>query len=235
MTYVTYIDHMGTDLTVVNAARVSFNKQSNWDFFESDEGFCGEKLKPSDEKLIKYLADHQHWSPFSHCYVSLHWKAPLFLKNQLYKHMVGLNYGEPVGEEMGWNEISRRYVSDDLAFYYPEHFRERADNKKQGSSDEITEDNDYWMEYNTRIIEFCSQAYDSAIANGIAPEQARMFLPESTITEWYWTGSLMAWARIYKQRTHDGAQKDLLPFMQELSGIIRPLYPSSWKVLTQNG
>lgn len=256
---VTYIDHMGNDLSVVNAARVSFNKKSEWDYaygdnideyYFNEKGWCKwdgtnlilidvsevkRHLHEKDKKLISYLATHNHWSPFTHTSICLHWKVPLFLKNQLYKHMIGLNFGEPIGEEMPWNEVSRRYVDEEPEFWYPEYFRPKGGTSKQGSLDEEHPGNEYYQEYLNRVIDFCTQAYEDALANKVAPEQARMFLPENTYTEWYWTGSLMAWARIYNQRTHEGAQKDLLPLMDELDKIMSDLYPVSWEALLTKG
>jgi thymidylate synthase (FAD) len=222
---------MGNDLSIVNAARVSFNKLSSWEEGEYGLESSYIRLADKDVKLLKYLAEHNHWSPFTHTAVSLHWKVPLFLKNQLYKHMIGLNAGEPIGEEMPWNEVSRRYVDYTPEFWYPDYFRVKGNTNKQGSLDEEHELSAHHIGCLKNHTREALNYYTQAISGGIPPEQARAFLPENTYTEWYWTGSIMAWARIYKQRTHAGAQKDLLPLMDELNDIMEELFPVSWEVL----
>ena len=153
---VNLIDVMGTDLSVVNAARVSFAKVSN-------------ELSDKDEKLIKYLAKHNHWSPFGHASLQFRIKAPIFVARQLVKHQVGLV----------WNEVSRRYVDDEPEFYIPSEWRLKADDKKQGSSDET-------IEYNLgSTLEFIKTTYQNMLKANIAPEMARMILPQNLYTEWY--------------------------------------------------
>ena len=181
---VEYIDHMGSDLSVVNAARVSFDKESWWD---EDELF-DYVLKPADARLIGYLASHGHWSPFAHTSISMRWKAPIFVARQLVKHQVGLT----------WNEVSRRYVKTEPELWWPEKWRKAAENVKQGSSDEeykegmwcaVLEDSKLWSK---KAVE----DYSKLIEQGMCPEQARMFLPQHVLTEWIWTGSLYAWVRM---------------------------------------
>src|SRR5210317_2483904 len=179
------LDIMGSDLTVVNAARVSFAGES-------------EEFGSRDKKLIRYLANHKHWTPFAHVQVQFRIKAPVFVARQLVKHQVGLV----------WNEISRRYVDVVPEFHAPEAWRKRAPDKKQGSLDETFEGRDeerfdikYWD-----LIEKVKAIYDNMIACGVAPEQARMVLPQSMMTEWIWTGSLVAFARVVKLRSSDDAQ-----------------------------
>lgn len=228
----TYIDHMGTDLTVVNAARVSFRKQSEWlsnppTYLDTTETVI-QMMSPRDAKLIKYLADHQHWTPFAHPQVTLHMKAPIFVRTQCFKHKVGFTE----------NEVSRRYVDDEPEFYTPETWRKRAENKKQGSGTGkayTIELNDVLMTItglvdglNEKVLEI----YNALIETGVAPEQARMILPQSMYTEWYWTGSLAAWARFVKQRTHEGAQEETKQLAEQCAEIIQPLFPVSWKALT---
>ena len=141
------IDHMGSDLTVVNAARVSFAKVSEWDEIPFGDGPTKGLLNQGDEKLIKYLAKHNHWSPFGHCSMQFHIKAPIFVARQLVKHQVGLV----------WNEVSRRYVDDEPEFYTPKVWRLKADDKKQGSSDET-------IEYNIEgAIQFVTQTYKNLL------------------------------------------------------------------------
>ena len=190
------IDHMGTDLTVVNAARVSFHKESEWESIG-----VWDVLKQSDQKLIKYLATHGHWTPFSHVMIQMREKVPIFVARQRFKHMVGFTY----------NEVSRRYVDDEPTFFEPLEWRKRAENKKQGSSSEIlkNEDETWANKYLEYVHDAAIMSYRELLKIGVAPEQARMVLPQSMYTEYYVTGSLAAWARAYKQRIDDHAQKEI--------------------------
>jgi len=208
---VTYVDHMGSDNTVVDAARVSFNKTS--------DQYSEEK----NERLIRYLATHGHWSPFAHPQIMFHIKAPIFVARQLVKHQVGLV----------WNEVSRRYVDDEPELWRPEKWRMRADNKKQGSSDEELHE-DVTRQINADCKDFGNAAmdlYEKMLALGVAPEQARMVLPQNTYTEWYWTGSLMAWSRVCKQRLDSHAQQETREVAHQIDAHIRSLFPVSWKYL----
>ena len=190
------VNSMGGDLTVVNAARVSFNSHSK-------------ELNRKDERLISFLAKHGHWSPFAHVILQFRMKAPIFVARQLVKHQVGLT----------WNEVSRRYVDTNIEFYEPKIWRKAADNVKQGSSDESSG----WERWGSRIeksmnsTQLALAEYEDAIASGVCMEQARMLLPQSMMTEWYWTGSLVAFARIVKQRTHSTAQLET----QEVALLIK--------------
>lgn len=208
---------MGDDLAVVNAARVSFDKES----LPHPSGSLYEK----DEKLIKYLADHHHWSPFAHCTVKFRFKAPIFVARQLVKHQVGLT----------WNEVSRRYVDSPPELYWPEKWRKKAENVKQGSSEEEFED----VKGNLRDAEYFAKVslylYIGLINDGVCPEQARMVLPLSTYCEWIWTGSLYAWSRVYNQRTHPGAQKETTEIVKMIDPTMKRLFPVSWEVLTKDG
>lgn len=193
------LDIMGSDLTVVNAARVSFAGES-------------EEFGSRDKKLIKYLAKHNHWTPFGHVQVQFRIKAPVFVARQLVKHQVGLV----------WNEISRRYVDVVPEFHAPEAWRKRAPDKKQGSLDETFEGRDeerfdikYWD-----LIEKAKAIYHNMIACGVAPEQARMVLPQSMMTEWYWTGSLAAFARVVKQRISSDAQYECQVIAQKIDQVL---------------
>ena len=197
------IDVMGTDLTVVNAARVSFKKEHIKFVYEKDE------------KLIKYLATHDHWSPFGHCSMQFHIKAPIFVARQLVKHQVGLV----------WNEVSRRYVDDEPEFYIPKNWRLKADNKKQGSSDET-------IEYNIDgSIMFVKQTYDNLLKAGVAPEMARMVLPQNLYTEWYWSGTLMAFARVCNLRCAKDTQWETRQIADMIDYESSKLFPTSWKYL----
>lgn len=208
------LEIMGSDLTVVNAARVSFAMES-------------EEFGSRDKKLIKYLAKHNHWTPFGHVQVQFRVKAPVFVARQLVKHQVGLV----------WNEVSRRYVDFVPEFHAPEAWRKRADNKKQGSSDEIFEgkqeerwDIKYWD-----LMQNAETLYDNMIASGVAPEQARMVLPQSMMTEWYWTGSLAAFARVVKQRVSSDAQYECQVVAQKIDQILANAeeVSYSWACLTE--
>jgi thymidylate synthase (FAD) len=203
----TYVDHMGSDLTVVNAARVSFAKQHD-------------AFAPlADTKLIAFLARNNHWTPFAHPQVTLHMKAPVFVRTQCFKHKVGFTE----------NEVSRRYIDFEPEIYTPGEWRKRAENKKQGSSNEIVMNEavaGFWLH-----CEHAVAYYRVLIDNGVCPEQARMVLPQAMYTEWYWTGSLAAWARFVKQRTHEGAQQETAELAKQCAEIIAPLFPVSWEAL----
>jgi len=208
---VTYIDHMGTDLSVVNAARVSFAKKH-------------EEMGEGDGKLINYLARHGHWTPFGHTSVTLHCKAPIFIARQLGKSQVGLV----------WNEVSRRYVDDTPEFYDPEYqWRTKASNVKQGSAGLAGDatrgfcESEYWY-----LMDVARGIYEKMLSKGVCPEQARMVLPQSMMTEWYWTGSIAAWARVYGLRIAPHAQKEVQFMAEMIDSTIGELYPISWKALT---
>ena len=203
---VEFIDKMGTDLTIVNAARVSFNKRK-------------EVLDMSDEKLIKYLATHEHWTPFAHCFLSLRVKAPIFVARQLAKHQVGLV----------WNEVSRRYVENEPEFYVPDVWRKRSKSNKQGSIDESAGSVDI-----TSVLDDIKQMYNDLLAIGVAPEQARMILPACTYTEWYWSGSLVAFARVCKLRLSDDTQKETRQIAAMIDKIARQNFPLGWGALNGN-
>jgi thymidylate synthase (FAD) len=216
--HVEYVDHMGSDLTVVNAARVSFNKESDW---EEQDGLTFLSIR--DEKLIKYLAEHNHWTPFAHPQITLRIKAPIFVRAQLGKHQVGFVM----------NEVSRRYVKDEPEFYIPQFRGAPTDGAKQGSSDFIHDpiENDICgMVFESSIFK-ALEAYTHLLGRGIAPEQARAVLPQTTYTEWWWTGSLAAWARVYKQRIDPHSQWETRQYAEAIGTIIEPLFPVSWKAL----
>jgi thymidylate synthase (FAD) len=217
---VEYIDHMGSDLSVVNAARVSFDKESDWDWINDDEEGV---LYSKDAKLISYLASHGHWSPFAHTSISLRWKAPIFIARQLVKHQVGLT----------WNEVSRRYVKTEPELWWPEKWRKAAENVKQGSSDEEFDTNSHTLYSATVEAEIAVCRYERLIQDGLCPEQARMFLPQNTYTEWIWTGSLYAWARVWKQRTYPTAQAETRNLVHQIEPIMQQHFPVSWEALTK--
>lgn len=210
---VEYVSHMGDDCLVVNAARVSFKKKIN--------EFNVEK----DEKLIKYLAEHKHWTPFGHPQICLHISAPVPIRTQCFKHKVGFCE----------NEVSRRYVDDKPTFYKPSEWRKRAANKKQGSSDEILTDQETSILDNNleKYYSDSLELYQAMLNDNIAPEQARFILPQSMMTEWYWTGSLAAFARFCNLRLDSHAQKEIQDLAKIVSDIIEPLFPISWKYLVR--
>ena len=209
------IDKMGSDLTVVNAARVSFAKKSDWD--HSIPFAEGNELKDSDAKLIKYLAKHNHWSPFAHASLQFHVKAPIFVARQLVKHQVGLV----------WNEISRRYVDSEPEFYIPKVWRKRpADNIKQGSDESET------IEYGiTGTMSFVEQTYKNLLSEGVAPEMARMVLPQNLYTEWYWSGKLYAFSRVCNLRCAEDTQSETRVIADKMRDICAKEFPVSWKEL----
>lgn len=228
------IDSMGSDLTVVNAARVSMDKESDW---EVDLHTLDIILSNKDKKLLHYLARENHFTPFTHCTITLRETVPIFVARQRFKHTVGFTY----------NEVSRRYVPDTPEFYVPEVWRKKAENVKQGSSeDEVVTSIlrpkifaafggeqtsvDIQTAYE-EIIRKSSLLYKDMIKAGVAPEQARMVLPQSMYTSYYTTGSLSAFARAYLLRSDSHSQKEIQILAAEWDKLIRPLYPESWSVL----
>ena len=224
------VDHMGTDLTVVNAARVSFDKASFWEYSTVEHPEFGpirdEHLSVADTKLIHYLAKHNHWSPFAHTSIQLRIKAPIFVARQLVKHQVG----------GVWNEVSRRYVDSEPEFYFPEVWRGRpTDGAKQGSSgivERLEADLDVTPGDEARKACFEAYcAYTNLLEAGVAPEQARMILPQNMMTEWYWTGSLMFFARVCKERLASGAQAETRDVASLIAREVELLFPVSWNAL----
>tara|TARA_Y100000817_G_scaffold137097_1_gene107485 strand:- start:845 stop:1534 length:690 start_codon:yes stop_codon:yes gene_type:complete len=207
------VDCMGSDLTVVNAARVSFNKHV-------------EQFTDGDERLIKFLAEHNHWTPFGHCSLQFRIKAPIFVARQLVKHQVGLT----------WNEVSRRYIQTEPELFRPESWRANPENKKQGSSE--TEEV-LWLLINElsvddeveRIGNKCVSLYNQLIDAGVCAEQARMVLPQSLMTEWYWTGSLYAFARVCNLRCAKDTQRETREIADLISFSLKEKFPVSWKYL----
>lgn len=211
------LDYMGSDLAVVNAARVSFDKESKGIWM----GIKGYILSPKDERLIHYLASHNHFTPFTHCFLSFRIKAPIFVARQLFKHKVGLTE----------NEISRRYVDSEPEFYIPDVWRNRSENKKQGSGEGIIVTDSI-----SGFSNYCSYTkdyYQDLIDSGVCPEQARMVLPQAMYTEWIWSGSLHAFSRVYNLRTSEDAQAETKEVVLKIGELIKPLFPVSWKELTR--
>jgi len=219
---VTFVDSMGSDLSVVNAARVSFGKKSEWNPNFRDEP----PLYERDEKLIKYLAKHKHISPFGHAFASFHVKAPIFVARQLVKHKF-----------LRWNEISRRYVDDEPEFYVPDVWRAKADDVKQGSSSEAVGMYESLWGFANADEDYCAHMkeaeylYGHMVKSGIAPEQARMVLPQSTMTEWYWSGSLDAFADMCNLRCKPDTQAETAEVAWEIDCSMVKLFPVSWRAL----
>jgi len=222
---VDYIEHMGDDLTVVNAARVSFDKESEavswYDIEQSNHYFPLPVLDPKDIKLINYLAKHKHWSPFSHCFIQFRIKAPIFVARQLMKHTVGL----------AWNEVSRRYVDSKPEFYQPTYFRRKAPNVKQGSSSEPVKSHIDWNETVDKYTGTMLALYDAMLKEGICAEQARMILPQSMMTEWYWSGSLYAFARVCQLRLAKEAQAETRIVAENICRVCSEVFPNAWDAL----
>ena len=236
------IDYMGSDLSVVNAARVSFDKISEAKDYEFiDLGHIPGNLIPileeRDAKLIRYLAKHNHWTPFGHAFASFRVKAPIFVARQLGKHQVGLV----------WNEVSRRYVDSEPEFYVPSEWRKRAENVKQGSSDETIDlrkfgpnGDDFLLKWDADLEECHGYHnhdsllhYEALIRAGVCPEQARMVLPQSMLTEWVWSGSLAAFARVCKLRLDPHTQKETRDIAEMIDVEMRRLFPVSWEALME--
>jgi thymidylate synthase (FAD) len=232
--FVSFVSHMGDDLMVVNAARVSFNKKSSFEYEveevpEKNGGVIryqrgSAKLGNKDEKLITYLAKHKHWTPFAHPQITLHIKAPISIRTQLFKHKQGFVE----------NEVSRRYVKDEPDYYIPEWRSAPTNGAKQGSEDFIQDliVEDFDRAYN-RVALDAIDTYNLLLREGVAPEQARFVLPQGTYTEWWWTGSLAAYARVYSLRSDPHAQWEVREYAAAISKLIEPLFPVSWRALTQ--
>ena len=239
MIKVTYIDHMGSDLTVVNSARVSFGKKSQLvegGIKQDEQGdYLEMVLSDRDTKLIRYLAKHKHISPFGHAFASFHVKAPVFVARQLVKHKF-----------LRWNEISRRYVDEEPEFYEPKTWRGRAKDKKQGSEGVVDLSSILDTEHNTAILgsgtleghvieisEWLRETYKLLLDKGVCPEQARMVLPQSTMTEWYWSGSLDAFADMCNLRCASDTQAETREVATQISRRMRSLFPVSWEALVE--
>ena len=202
---------MGSDLSVVNAARVSFGKQSELVCIDRQKGQY--ILKEKDVNLIRYLAKHQHKSPFNHAFATFHVKAPIFVARQLQKH-----------EYMPWNEISRRYVDSEPEFYEPVVWRGRSEDKKQGSYGIV--------DLKTKPThQYALQTYHNLLSDGVAPEQARMVLPQSMYTEWYWSGSLYAFYKMCSLRLKEDSQQETREVATQIQKVMIKAFPWSWKAL----
>lgn len=241
---VSYLDHCGSDLTTVNAARVSFGKRSSLE--EDSHGVWS--MKDDDKRLIKYLAKHKHMSPFGHCFMSFHVKAPIFVARQLVKHKF-----------LRWNEISGRYVAPSInhktgnwvldesgkvvnepEFYFPEVWRGKSPDKKQGSDASVAIDTAYYdrddghSTYDHDATSVALESYLELLRIGVAPEQARMILPQNTMTEWFWSGSLDAFADMCKLRLKEDTQYETRLVANQIDSIAKQWYPISWDQLVHS-
>jgi thymidylate synthase (FAD) len=215
MIEVTYIDHMGSDLSVVNAARVSFGKKSDW--LPRVHNGEAKALSAKDCRLIAYLARHNHKSPFNHTFTTFHVKAPVFVARQLVKH-----------EYMPWNEISRRYVDEEPELYEAPIWRGRSADKKQGSEGEVKSNANIFYHNNQSLM-----VYKQLLDEGVAPEQARMVLPQSMMTEWYWSGTVFSFAKMCSLRCKDDTQAETRVVADAIDEEMENLYPMSWESLRE--
>lgn len=206
------VDHMGSDLSVSNAARVTM-------------GISHQELDEKDSRLIKFLAREHHQTPFRHATVTMRCKAPIFLARQLVKHQVGFS----------WNEMSRRYKDGDVELFIPDVLHSRPDSLHSGSGVPFPVDvaNDL-LDIMKHDAEHSVATYEYLLGQGVAPEQARMVLPQNMITEWVWTGSLLGWFQMYAQRSTEHAQYEAQVFASQVHQIMSELYPESWGALCEH-
>lgn len=209
------IESYGTDLTPVNAARVSFANESTWEYEDKYGGTLSEK----DRKLIHYLAKHKHTSCFEHQGATCRLKVPIFIARQIQRHRT-----------FAYNEVSRRYVDNPPEFFWPDAWRARADNVKQGSGD-AHPNTEQWANRTTGHLMSVVNLYDEMLADGVAPEHARMILPQNMYTEFYMTGNLRNWAHFLKLRTDGHAQLEVQQVAQKIADHLWPIWPVSMEAL----
>ena len=217
---VTLLGYMGSDLATVNAARVSFKKRSDWEVGEVSADERWVDLSTKDQKLIKYLGKEGHYAPFGHNFASFHIKAPIFVARQLVKH-----------EYLRMSEVSRRYVDTEPEFYFPKVWRGAPVDKKQGSTG-VACDQHECSNILSNVTHFLNHCYKELLAEGVAPEMARMVLPLNTYTEWHWSGSLDAFANMYNLRTGEGAQEETKEIALMIGKELKEVFPHSWSALT---
>lgn len=210
--------HVGSDNSIANTARVSMETGGEWDDLPKDYS------EEQRDKLLKYLAKHQHTSPFRHNSITVRCHVPIFLARQLGKHQVG----------MSWNEVSRRYVDEQPEFFYPDEWRSKPDGSIKQGSGNVHKHSAEFQDWYDSIVKRCLETYQEFLDCGVAPEMARMVLPQSMMTEFVWTGSLMAFAHVYKLRADSHSQVEAQEFARELDEIISPLFPCAWSVLKGN-
>lgn len=206
------LDHMGDDIAVVQAARVSFAKDVDAEFDSVKDG-----------KLINYLAKHDHWTPFAHTALKFRIAAPVPIRTQCFKHKIG----------MVENEESRRYISTTPEIFIPEFFRSKPEGSiKQGSGD-IHLLSDTWLEVYRDMTTDAVNAYLQMLEDGVCPEQARFILPQGAIVNWIWTGNLVSFANFYNKRTDTNAQKEVQVVAELVGKEIESIFPVSWVALTE--
>ncbi len=220
--FVELVESFGNDLTVVNAARVSFNKESVFQRVEHADGSLSFELSDRDTKLVNFLAEHDHVTPFFHPQVRLRIKMPIFVAREWYRSTIGF----------ARNEVSRRYVTTEFEFFVPKELRARDKNVKQGSRDEAVANNDLLV---AQMSKYCREALEYyhylLDVEQVCPEQARMVLPQSMYTEFIETASIAGYARLVNLRLERAAQKEIRMYAQAVANIIEPLFPASWKAL----
>jgi len=238
-----YVDHMGSDDSVANAARVSFDKLASMFTPEENAGLirflarggstqkwrelidsirCCDDPEIIEEILLEVKRMPEHWNPFAHTAITLRMGAPVPIRTQCSKHKQGLVE----------NEESRRYISSRPELYVPDHFRRKAANAKQGSGG-VHPDSDLWLNVYRMQCEVAIAVYERMIANEVCPEQARFILPQGVEVNWIWTGNLFAFANFFNKRTDSHAQKEIQELAHEAGRIIEPLFPVSWAALTR--
>lgn len=219
------LDYMGDDLAVVNAAKVSFSKESEWDFETDYESGVPvevrEVLAEKDSKLIKYLAKHDHWTPFAHTALKFRVAAPVPIRTQCFKHKIGLVE----------NEESRRYISTTPEIFIPEFFRSKPEGSIKQGSGEKHEYSDAWLDEYKGVVDLAVKTYTSMLEDGVCPEQARFILPQGAIVNWIWTGNLVSFANFYNKRTDVNAQKEVQMVAQLVGKEIERIFPVSWLAL----
>lgn len=216
-----YSDHMGGDLSVVKAAKVSFADDQTVQRFIDDIEAKGLGVR-SHSALIRYLATHNHWTPFAHTAITLRMTAPVPIRTQCFKHKAGFVE----------NEESRRYISSKPELFIPEVFRSKPEGSIKQGSEGVHDRSDFWKgEYNVSAYHAIN-TYMNMIEDGVCPEQARLILPQGVLVNWVWTGNLAAYARFFNQRTDAHAQVEVQDLAKQVGAIIQPLYPVSWKALT---
>ena len=217
------LDYMGDDLAVVDAARVSFNKTSEWQEYENGFGDKVKGLKTSDARLIDFLATHDHWTPFAHTALKFRVAAPVPIRTQCFKHKIG----------MVENEESRRYISTTPEIFVPDFFRAKPEGSiKQGSAEKHA-DSDFWVEAYTKSTQEAVVLYTAMIDDGVCPEQARFILPQGAIVNWIWTGNLVSFANFYLKRTDSHAQLEVQEVAKKVGALIEDIFPVSWAALTK--
>ena len=231
---VDYVVHSGSDLLVVDAARASFGRQSSWEQTHVTEEVDADsrvvtivphyKLRDRDAKLIDFLAREKHLLPFRHPQITLRCKAPMFVARQLGKHQVGFS----------WSEESRRYIDNEPEFFWPDKWRKRAENVKQGSSSDEVSEEDWAYGLPNAIKDHVSRSvylYNDMLDSEVAPELARMILPQSMYITWVWTGSLLGYVQMIKQRSDSHAQRETQHFAKLVAEVVQPLYPVAYEAL----